>query len=251
MPDPTIDVEAAARTKVTNVLALSVFWGALIGVVLISFALIAAAALGAKDSTSASEKVFAALVPLFGTWVGTILAFYFSRQNFEAANQSLQNIVNRLSPDDRLRLTPVKDAMIPRDKMVVIVVSNNNDAAITVADLRSKLTATVTRLPVLNDNGTARYIVHESMIYRYIAEHTGDGTLADIVQRPEIGQMIKRFGFVSLTGSLADAKRNMEAISGAQDVFVTDDGTESKEVRGWLTNVDVQKNIDLDTAPRS
>src|SRR5215469_7323622 len=118
MPDPTTDAESVARSKVTNVLALSVFWGSLIGLVSVSFALIAAAALGAKDTTTASERVFAALVPLFGTWVGTILAFFFTRQNFEVANQSLQNVVSRLSPDDRLRLTPVKDAMISRDKMV-------------------------------------------------------------------------------------------------------------------------------------
>jgi hypothetical protein len=39
------------------------------------------------------DKVFSALVPLFGTWAGTILAFYFARENFDSANQSVQRLV--------------------------------------------------------------------------------------------------------------------------------------------------------------
>ncbi len=247
MADAPANAQSESRSGMTNVLAVSVFWGSAGGLILISLAVIVAAALGSPETGKASEKVFSAVFPLFGTWVGTVLAFFFSRQNFESANQSMQGVVDRLSPDDRLRATPVKDAMISRDKMVVVTVTGDDDGTVSVADLRSKLTATVTRVPVLNDNGTARYIVHESVIYRYIADHppTADGTLANLVQDAAIGPMLKRFAYVAVNGTLADAKRNMEALAGAQDVFVTDDGTETKEVRGWLTNVDIQKNIDL------
>ena len=38
-----------------------------------------------KDTT---QLLLSSLLPLFGTWVGTLLAFYFSRENFKAAAES-------------------------------------------------------------------------------------------------------------------------------------------------------------------
>jgi hypothetical protein len=38
-----------------------------------------------------TRLVFAAVVPLIGTWVGTLLAYNFSRENFEAASQATKD----------------------------------------------------------------------------------------------------------------------------------------------------------------
>lgn len=77
-------------------------------------------------------STFNALLPLFGTWVGTVLAFYFSSQNLEAASRSFENVVRQLSPTERLRGTSVRDSMIKRDKMVVAIASagSNGDKSI-------------------------------------------------------------------------------------------------------------------------
>jgi hypothetical protein len=40
------------------------------------------------NKESASSKVMDSTLPLYGTWVGTILAFYFSRNSFEAASSA-------------------------------------------------------------------------------------------------------------------------------------------------------------------
>jgi hypothetical protein len=46
-----------------------------------------------KDATTATaayqsiKDLFAIVLPLLGTWVGTILAFYFGQKNYEAATQ--------------------------------------------------------------------------------------------------------------------------------------------------------------------
>jgi hypothetical protein len=40
-----------------------------------------------------STLIFNALLPLAGTWVGTVIAYYFSSKNFETANQSMQRVV--------------------------------------------------------------------------------------------------------------------------------------------------------------
>ena len=41
-----------------------------------------------EDKGLAANKVMDATLPLYGTWVGTILAFYFSRNAFEAASSA-------------------------------------------------------------------------------------------------------------------------------------------------------------------
>ncbi len=41
------------------------------------------------------------VLPVITSWVGTILAFYFGRENFEAANQQVLQLVRRLTPEER------------------------------------------------------------------------------------------------------------------------------------------------------
>jgi hypothetical protein len=53
-------------------------------------------------------------LPVLGAWVGTVLAFYFSKENFEAANRSVREMVNQMSARDRLQSVLAKAVMIPR-----------------------------------------------------------------------------------------------------------------------------------------
>src|SRR5688500_3297632 len=70
---------------------------------------------GTDDRPEMARLVFASAVPLVGTWVGTVLAFYFARENLEAASASQRaatastlSLVGRLAPT-----TPVTAIMIP------------------------------------------------------------------------------------------------------------------------------------------
>lgn len=53
--------------------------------------------------------IFTTVVAVVGTWVGTILAFYFSRENFEAAAKSsaatTAALVKQLTPSEKLAAT--------------------------------------------------------------------------------------------------------------------------------------------------
>ena len=51
-----------------------------------------------KDSSKA-QFVYTSLLPMVGTWVGVVLAFYFGKENYEAASKGLENIINKLTPD--------------------------------------------------------------------------------------------------------------------------------------------------------
>jgi hypothetical protein len=62
--------------------------------------------------------VFASVLPVFATWVGTVIAFYFTNESFRQAAQATRETTAGLT--DRLRSIPVKSAMVPRARIVVL-----------------------------------------------------------------------------------------------------------------------------------
>ena len=69
-----------------------------------------------NDPTQA-KSTLATLLPVLGTWVGTILAFYFARENFESASRSVRDMAEKVTGIETLLKIPVKDAMIPLKTM--------------------------------------------------------------------------------------------------------------------------------------
>jgi len=50
---------------------------------------------------------------LFGAWVGAVLAFYFSKDNFQTASESVRDTVREFNPQlEKLRQRQVKDVML-------------------------------------------------------------------------------------------------------------------------------------------
>lgn len=62
--------------------------GVLITSIASVFLLSVSVILNAADRDDSSKKVMDSRLPLYGTWIGTILAFYFSRNAFEAASSA-------------------------------------------------------------------------------------------------------------------------------------------------------------------
>jgi hypothetical protein len=84
-------------------LALGIVAVSAVGLVVISIA----ALYWSSDRSATTQTIFTSLLPLFGTWVGTVLAFYFARDNLEAATESTLRATGALSLSD-----PVATAMI-------------------------------------------------------------------------------------------------------------------------------------------
>src|SRR5215216_1658496 len=89
-------------------LALGITTIAILGITCLSVVVVANQDTGVIDR---AQNVFNAVLPLFGTWVGTVLAYYFSRENFAAASDSTQQLVRDLK-EERLNSTLVADVMI-------------------------------------------------------------------------------------------------------------------------------------------
>jgi hypothetical protein len=98
------------------------FWLAL-GVTITSIASVAILAgliiNAASNKEDAGTRVLGSVLPLLGTWVGTVLAYYFSKENFEAATKSVTELAKQITPQEKLKSTPVSKVMILRKDMFV------------------------------------------------------------------------------------------------------------------------------------
>lgn len=201
-----------------------------------------------------TQMVFTTITTLVGTWVGTLLAFFYSRENFESASRSLQQTIQRLTPDEKLHGVKVADAMITRAEMTVFDLKAGQDfKAILLTDLEALLVkARVSRLPILNADGSAAAMVHGSLIAQFrsppdpTTPPTPDpaATLGDLMKRDDFGEKVTRLGFVGRDRSLRDAKAAMNAQPKCKDVFVTATGGAKEPVVGWVTDTSILLALD-------
>lgn len=200
------------------------------------------------DSSRADmvRLVFASIIPLLGTWVGTVLAFYFARDSLQAATDSTARLIGRLDPQ-----TSVNQAMVPKAKMVTKAVDSEDEAkAVSLAELTNLMKSkNVHRIPLLDGTGAVLFVVHESTINAYAALRaaSGDQTpsvpptakISDLLAEKELQRLIAAIAVVAATATVAEARTVMGAVDGCNDVFVTTSGRRKDPVLGWLTNTDL------------
>lgn len=215
-----------------------------------SFAILALVSYMAMHSPQdRTEMVFTTITTLIGTWVGTLLAFYFTRENFEAASRSMQQTIARLSPDEQLNSKKIDLSMIPRSEITVVQLAADQDpATLPLADFVAKFAEDekVTRLPILNADGSLYGILHEAELNKYMQNNQSlkTPTLGNLIDDPVAGKKLKLFGIVAVNRSLRDAKTAMESQERCQDVFVTQTGASGEKVLGWITNVRILAALD-------
>jgi hypothetical protein len=236
--------KAAAGPKAKDVntrqyLAVGIVVLSIAGITAISWVVIALA-----DDASRPEMarmVFSAVLPLLGTWVGTVLAFYFARDNLQAATESTLALVG-----DRLdQKTPVTAVMIPAGQIVAYDLGADEQAsAVLLKDIHSKMTGASPprqRLPIRNVSGAAVYVIHESTLLAF-AQSVGEApdsltkTLGELLAVQEYKELVEAMGFVAETATIAEARTAMASVKQCNDVFVTSHGKREEPVIGWLTN---------------
>ncbi|MGI2035339.1 hypothetical protein ACRQ1B_23415 [Rhizobium panacihumi] len=237
-------------------------WLAVI-VFLCSFVGLLGVAAGAVFYGQPGEQTFNILTPLFGTWVGTVLTFYFTRENFKEANDAVSKIMERVTPAQVIDQMPVRDAMKPRAKIQGhILKENGEEDTLRLSKLRDLIREGCSRILIFAADGTIKYVIHESTLNKFIADrilHSAgqtapqqnpvDATLAQLLlYKPVEGKLsmaetVRLFSFVGEAATLADARVAMTSTPGCEDVFVTKTGKASEPVLGWLTNSDITRQI--------
>lgn len=218
-----------------------------------------------KDMT---QLLLTAVLPLFGAWVGTVLAYFFSREGFEAASRAQLQLIKQLPLLERLRQFKVPDRMVKRPDMDVLRLTEaevKDPASVSLSRLLAVLQKPKrTRLPILGPEDRFFCLVHRSLKDRFVAakavQLAASGqpveiaklTLQDLLEMSNDGNdgtpyrsygelARKAVAFVCVERTLADAKEAMDAVKSCQDVFVTRTGSPDEPVLGWLTNVEFAK----------
>lgn len=196
----------------------------------------------------AAEKVLTMILPMIGAWVGSVLAFYFGKENYSAAAASTQQLVRQISSDEKLREIAAESVMLPtKDVTAYVLAAPKTEGDVKIqADLIDVclVPKNRNRLPILTDAGLVRYVIHRSLIDGFLVKQVlagkqiKDVTLADMLADPQIGGAIKGgFGTAKPKASLAEVKAQIDGIPDCADVFVTEDGSRNTKVLGWITNV--------------
>lgn len=194
--------------------------------------------------------IFNIVLPVFASWGGTILAFYFGRENFESANQQVQRLVQRLTPEEREK-AKVASIMRPLSDMVHFQMTvGKGDRDVKLSDLSHKFRGNVTRLPIIDAEKKPKYMIHESRIAKYIAS---GGKQVDTLEKFFTIQKKAGFAFglekgfvvVSEQTTVAAAKGKMEEIPSCQDIFITKEGSPDEPLTGWVSNLRLAKYLEV------
>jgi hypothetical protein len=157
--------------------------------------------------------------------------------------------------DKLMEMRPVEDVMVEKNQMTRYEIKPEMaEENVKITDLYDLLKGVVTRIPIINHDGTANCVIHHSMLYKFITEKLMRGeespvdistlSLKDFLDFPGMKELVKEsLAFVPISAKLGEVKSEMEKNKICQDVFITKNGKSDEEVIGWLTNTDIAKNI--------
>lgn len=244
------DAESLERTKIGKYV---IIFSLIIILVLASLTLLVI-----FNSSDATDKKFnnakdtiTIILPLIGTWIGTILAFYFSRENYAIAAQQSANLVRQLTPEQRLQSIPVTDVMLDMSATTTLKLTLPPGNNFNLINLKNDIIDPLeknnrNRLPVLDNTGKILYILHQSYIDKFLVKQpigtqSNNLTLQNLLNDPAFSKIFGAFAIVGKNARLIAVKQLIDGSPDCSDVFVTEDGTSGSRVVGWITNVIVQE----------
>lgn len=224
-------------------------WVVVSGIIVSGFCAITAIVVSKENAVvvKAAKDILTILLPVIGTWIGTVLAFHFGRENFEAGARQA-----RLTLGQHLDAKAIELA-IKIDKIKSMDVADDVAAkALTLDAIDRHLSAIgFSRTPIFTTGKLPLYVLHRQSLDTFLAKKARAAgaspaplaglTLADLLNDPD-GQIVKNsFVVVPETATLAEAKSAMEATKFGQDVFITKTDKPDSPVLGWLTNNEIQR----------
>lgn len=238
-------------------IALGVLIFSIVAVLSISIVVVNTAQVS-KDRQMASRRVMDSTLPLYGTWVGTILAFYFSRNAFEAAsNATARNAtVFQQVSSGLVSVSPPPDNTLAK----ILLKSLANGLVFSQDDLNKPLQDVVNEL---DSKGRYRTIVVDAekkyvdLVYRIDAsaflrqpQPEGSNQPASAPWSPTLREYIDWRNdeggkpivvFLPERATLADADAKLKETMGCRDVIVTTDGKDTSPVVVYVTDNDINE----------
>ena len=220
-----------------------------VGILLLGFGFVITYISISSDSNSLNI-----ILPVVSTWVGTIIAFYFSKENFEAANASVKDMVDKINPLEKLKKVPIKDVMIPFDKIKKYdLPDGTNYQSVLLVDILAKCTQFgISRIPIIQSNKVLSTVIHRSIIDLLISKYSLNPdpnknikafSIQDLITDPETTIFIKTQLCIKIDATLLDAKSAYDNEPNVQDVFITQSGSITDPILGWVTENEIIKYL--------
>lgn len=258
-PQEVIVVNEQSDARNRERIALSVLIISIVAVTLVSLGVV----LTANNRERASQRVMDSTLPLYGTWVGTILAFYFSRNAFEAASSAAARNVDVFQ---RVNSGLVSAPPPPNNTLAKISLKSLANGLVFCEDNTNKLLQDVINELELKDR--YRIIVVDAdkkyvdLVYRinasaFLTQAEGNPdpsppggspvqplpTLKNYLDwRHSLGSKAQPIVvFLPESATLADADAKLKETTGCRDVIVTTDGSKTSLVVVYVTDADISE----------
>jgi hypothetical protein len=246
LPSRERNSEDDFRHLVAKSVLFSAIWGTVV---------IASLAIFGSDR---ARDVLSVVLPMFGTWVGTLLAYYFGKDNYESAAKNSANLARALTGMEKLQAIPVTQPgiMIPFAKIEVPDLVKGKTIAecgsVMLKDLQAQMRQQ--RLPLFDPpTGAVFAVIHKSLINDFLVRqgalapaNLASATLKQLLDDADAGKIAKNsFVVVENTATLAGVKERMtqqsqRAGTTCEDAFIVAPG--STRVEGWVTNDIINAN---------
>lgn len=201
------------------------------------------------DRSAASQLVMSSVLPLLGTWIGTVLAFYFARENLEAASATTLDAlrqVGRVSDETSVSSVMIRaDQINPRRDVPDAAAAES----LRLSSLYSSMQQTKRgRVPIFGPTGEVVLVIHDQDIDKYcqLAGRTAD-SLADtdlvssLSANDELVKAVRLFIGISRETTIGRLRTRLKETPGCADVFVTETGELKDPVQGWITDSDLSR----------
>jgi len=227
-----------------------------------------------KNGFENVKELFGILLPVIGTWIGTVLAYYFSKENFEAASKSVSAMVSQVtSTDEKLQELKVSDIMLkPNDFTLKKVESFDKFQECKIADLILDMENSESERMVILERDTSKFLflIYRSTLERFeLGYRNGtitlkDGTTPDAKEltikdmfqstfllAAKILELTNSEPFLPISSTLAQVRQKMQEKTVCQDVFITKTGSKDEGVEGWITDYMIVEKAELFKKPAS
>lgn len=240
---------------------------AIIGVLILAMILLAiASATVWKEGDIGEEyrlvldKIMTGILPLFGAWVGAIIAFYFGRDNYDAAARNVRQAIVATGGAP-LESIYVKSVMVPANKLVTAAMPAEENTELQSGIMPRLEQRGLGRLVIVDGaampdhapaaGAVAKGVVHDSVINRFIANQMGQNvdkakiTLGSLLADADVARLLSAaVVYVTPEATLADVRRKMDEASRdapatVRDALVTATGKAGEPLLGYVTDINL------------